>query len=105
MNTTDQTTTRQQKLSKTQLNESRIGLGHFLSGYARHSLTDLENLQTFTGWQDAAQKILERRRVRLLEALDTPTLTAIANGQIDLGQTISLMYHSLKRDEDKRSQQ
>lgn len=93
---------RQYTLSKTQLNETRIDLGHFLSGYARHTLADLEDLKTYTDWQDAAQKLLQRRQTRLLEALDTQALTAIANGQIDLGKTISTLYHSLKRDEDKQ---
>jgi hypothetical protein len=57
-------------------------LTDYLTGYGRHRPDDLENLMAYAHWQQAAQRELERRATEVITALDSETLTAIAQGKI-----------------------
>lgn len=56
----------------------------YLRGYASRGADALKQLAAFGGWQRLAQRELERRAYRLIEAFDDDMLRAIAKNEIDL---------------------
>lgn len=52
-------------------------------GMALHDPAAVRDAANFDGWRDAARRILDQRRARLLEALPDDALRAIASGAVD----------------------
>lgn len=61
-------------------------LFHYLSGYGRGRPENLEQVISYPNWQARARAEVERRMTEVVERLDAATLTAIAEGRIDIAQ-------------------
>ncbi len=63
-------------------------LKNYLTGYGRGGPEPLQLLLASKQWQCMAQQELDRRHRHFFECLDTEVLEALANGNIDLHQSI-----------------
>jgi hypothetical protein len=61
-------------------------LFHYLTGYGRGRPDLLAQIIDYQHWQARAQAEVERRMTELVERIDIETLTAMAEGRIDIAQ-------------------
>jgi hypothetical protein len=67
-------------------------LHNILVGYGCKDPEDLKDLFLVNNWKQRAQDELERRLTQLTNKLDIKTLSAIANGTVDISNAIDAAY-------------
>jgi hypothetical protein len=61
-------------------------LTDYLTGYGHHDRQRLTEVANYPDWKTRAKAELDRRMTQLIETLPSELVTAIATGEVDMGE-------------------